>query len=315
MAKPRQSLTQSIGDSVVKKFIADPDSIQTELSPQSVSTKSIKLPKQQPRRYFDSGKMAQLVQSVQEHGILEPLLVRPIPSGGYELVAGERRLRAAQAAKLQEVPILVRVLDDWQALQVSLLENLQREDLNPVEETEGILQLLAIALDIDPQEVISLLHQSYNAKQRGKELNGNVTIQLKTVEETLAVVGRLNAESFRSNRLPLLSLPPDILDILRQGKLEYTKARAIAKLKDEQQRQLLVEEAVDQSLSLAQIKERLKELTKVVPREATVSDRLASVSKRLKGKKLADSRKQKRLEKLLQELESLVEDSFESNES
>jgi ParB family chromosome partitioning protein len=308
MAKSRQSLTQSIGDSVVKKFIADPDSVQANLSPQTISIKSIKLPKQQPRRYFDAAKMAQLVQSVQEHGVLEPLLVRPIAKGSYELVAGERRLRAAQTAKLQEVPVVVRELDDKQALQVALLENLQREDLNPVEETEGILQLLAIALDTNPQEVIALLHQSYNAKQRGKELNDNVTIQLKKVEDTLAVVGRFNAESFRSNRLPLLNLPPDILEVLRQGKLEYTKARAIAKLKDEQQRQLLLEEAVDQNLSLAEIKERLKELTKAVPREATVSDRLVMMSKKLKGKKLPDSRKQKRLEKLLQELEVLIED-------
>jgi ParB family chromosome partitioning protein len=308
MAKSRQSLAQSIGDSVVKKFIADPDSVQADLPPQSVPIKSIKLPKQQPRRYFDSAKMAQLVQSVQEHGVLEPLLVRPITKGGYELVAGERRLRAAQTAKLQEVPVVIRELDDRQALQVSLLENLQREDLNPVEETEGVLELLAIALDTEPQEVISLLHQSYNAKQRGKELNDNVTIQLKKVENTLAVVGRFNAESFRSNRLPLLNLPPDILEVLHQGKLEYTKARAIAKLKDEQKRQLLLHEVVDQNLSLAQIKERIKELTEAVSREPTASDRLVLMSKKLKIKKLPDSRKQKRLEKLLQELESLIED-------
>lgn len=308
MAKSRQSLAQSIGDSVVKKFIADPDSVQADLSPQSISIKSIKLPKQQPRRYFDSAKMAQLVQSVQKHGVLEPLLVRPITKGGYELVAGERRLRAAQTAKLQEVPVVVRELDDRQALQVALLENLQREDLNPLEETEGILQLLAIALDTDPQEVISLLHQSYNAKQRGKELNDNVTIQLGKVEDTLAVVGRLNAESFRSNRLPLLNLPLDILEVLRQGKLEYTKARAIAKLRDQQQRQLLLQEAIAQNLSLVQIKERLKALTEVASSEPTVSDRLVTMSKKLKGKKLPDSRKQKRLEKLLQELEALIED-------
>jgi ParB family chromosome partitioning protein len=251
--------------------------------------------------------MAQLVQSVQEHGVLEPLLVRPITEGSYELVAGERRLRAAQTAKLQEVPVVVRELDDRQALQVALLENLQREDLKPVEETEGILQLLAIALDTDSQEIISLLHQSYNAKQRGKKLNDNVTIQLKKVEDTLAVVGRLNAESFRSNRLPLLNLPPDILEVLRQGKLEYTKARAIAKLKDEQQRQLLLQEAVDQNLPLAQIKERIKALTEPTSSEPTVSDRLVMMSKKLKGKTLPDARKQKRLEKLLQELESLIE--------
>ena len=179
MASSRKSLAQSIGDSVIKKFIADPNSLEPVSSSQSVAIDCIELPQQQPRRYFNSEKMAQLVQSVKEHGILEPLLVRPLPNGKYELVAGERRLRAAHTAKFAEVPVVVRELDDQQALQVALLENLQREDLNPVEETEGILQLLAISLNNTSDEVVSLLHQSYNAKQRGRELNDNVTIQLK----------------------------------------------------------------------------------------------------------------------------------------
>lgn len=309
MASSRKSLAQSIGDSVIKKFIADPNSLEPVSSSQAVAIDRIELPQQQPRRYFNSEKMAQLVQSVKEHGILEPLLVRPLPNGKYELVAGERRLRAAQTANFAEVPIVVRELDDQQVLQVALLENLQREDLNPVEETEGILQLLAIALNITSDEVASLLHQSYNAKQRGRELNGNVTIQLKKVEEVLAIVGRFNAESFRSNRLPLLNLPPDVLQMLRQGKLEYTKARAIARLKDEAQRKVLIQDAIKQNLSLSQIKERIKSVTPVASTPPTASDRLALVSQKLKGRKLAeDPKKQKRLEKLLQELESLVEE-------
>lgn len=307
MASSRKSLAQSIGDSVIKKFIADPNSLEPVSSSQAVAIDCIELPQQQPRRYFNSEKMAQLVQSVKEHGILEPLLVRPLPNGKYELVAGERRLRAAQTANFAEVPIVVRELDDQQALQVALLENLQREDLSPVEETEGILQLLAIALNTTSDEVVSLLHQSYNAKQRGRELNSNVTIQIKKVEETLAVVGRFNAESFRSNRLPLLNLPADVLQVLRQGKLEYTKARAIARLKDEAQRKDLIQEAIKQNLSLSQIKERIKSLTLVASTPPTASDRLALVSQKLKGNKLVEEpKKQKRLEKLLQELEALV---------
>ena len=98
----------------------------------------IQLPRKQPRRWFDPEKMAHLVKSIQEHGILEPLLVRPLPNGALELVAGERRFRAAQEVGLSEIPIVVKELDDRQALQVALLENLQREDLNPIEETEGI---------------------------------------------------------------------------------------------------------------------------------------------------------------------------------
>jgi ParB family chromosome partitioning protein len=307
MASSRKSLAQSIGDSVIKKFIADPNSVDPMQLHQTVAIDQIELPHYQPRRYFNLEKMAHLVQSVKEHGILEPLLVRPLPNGKYELVAGERRLRAAQTAKFAEVPIVVRDLDDRQSLQVALLENLQREDLNPVEETEGILQLLMLTLDASSDQVVSLLHQAYNAKQRGRELNGNVTIQLKKVEEVLATVGRFNAESFRSNRLPLLSLPPDVLEVLRQGKLEYTKARSIARLKDEQMRQDLLQEAIAQNLSLTQIKARIKDWSSSVANEPTLSDRLVSVSRKVK-RGLDDPKKQKRLEKLLQELELLVED-------
>lgn len=307
MARSRKSLSQSIGDSVIKKFIADPNSLEPVSFSQAVAIDQIELPQQQSRRYFNAEKMAQLVQSVKEHGILEPLLVRPLPNGKYELVAGERRLRAAQTANFAEVPIVVRELDDQQALQVALLENLQREDLNPVEETEGILQLLAIALNTTSDKVVSLLHQSYNAKQRGRELNDKAISQLKQVEEVLATVGRFNAESLRSNRLPLLNLPVDVLKVLRQGKLEYTKARVIARLKDQAQRKALIQDAIKQNLSLSQIRERIKSRTPVPPTPPTASDRLALVSQKLKSNKLMnDPKKQKRLEKLLQELESLV---------
>ncbi|HEY9876823.1 MAG TPA: ParB/RepB/Spo0J family partition protein [Leptolyngbyaceae cyanobacterium] len=306
MGKPRQSLAQSLTPSIAQKFIADPDSAVTT---QTAGIDQIKLPHSQPRRYFGSEKMTQLIQSVQEHGILEPLLVRPLPSGDYELVAGERRLRAAQSAGLNEVPIVVREFDDQQALQVSLLENLQREDLNPVEETEGILQLLEIALGVETSDVAGLLHQAHNAKQRGQELNHNVIVQLQKVEEVLSVVGRFSADSFRANRLPLLKLPTDILEALRQGKLEYTKARAIARVKDEEQRHALLQETIEQNLSLAQIKERVKAATPAPISEPTLSARLVLVSRRLKGKPLSeDPKKRKRIEKLLQELELLVEE-------
>ncbi len=128
-----------------------------------IPIEKIQLPSQQPRRYFDSDKLEQLTQSVKEHGILEPLLVRLLPDNKYELVAGERRYRAATAAELVEVPVVVKQLTDSEALQLALVENLQREDLNPVEETEGILQLLSLQLEIETTEVVSLLYQMQNA--------------------------------------------------------------------------------------------------------------------------------------------------------
>ncbi|WP_414573706.1 ParB/RepB/Spo0J family partition protein [Nostoc sp. CCY 9925] len=115
----------------------------------------IQLPNKQPRRYFNPEKFAQLIQSVKEHGILEPLLVRPLDNENYELVAGERRLKAASVVGLNEVPVVSLDLDDQQALQVALIENLQREELNPVEETEAILELLLLSLQMSANEVIS----------------------------------------------------------------------------------------------------------------------------------------------------------------
>jgi ParB family chromosome partitioning protein len=221
-------------------------SMDVESPTATVNIDKIRLPAQQPRRYFDPEKLNQLVQSVKEHGILQPLLVRAV-NGEYELVAGERRLRAAKEAGLTEVPIITKELSDIQTLQIALLENLQREDLNPVEETEGILELLSIELDVNSGEVISILNQVANAKKRGLELTENVSRQLEIIESVLSGVGRFSAESFRTSRLPLLNLPDDVLEVLRQGKIEYTKARAIAKVKDEGERRELLDKVINEN--------------------------------------------------------------------
>lgn len=277
----------------------------------TIPISKILLSKQQPRRYFDPEKLAQLTQSVREHGILEPLLVRPA-GDRYELIAGERRYRAAKAVGLEEVPVVVREFDDRQALQVALIENLQRDDLNPVEETEGILQLLAIDLDATTDEVVSILNQAANAKKRGLELTDNVIRQLKAIESVLSAMGRFSAESFRVNRLPLLNLPADVLEALRQGKLEFTKARAIARVKDGDQRERLLKQAISENLPLSEIKERIKDIKPEVelsPEKVAVQ-RLGEIGKRLQKSDLwNDRRKRDRITKLLDELDKLTNPS------
>src|SRR4028119_1324154 len=172
----------------------------------AVAVTAIRLPPQQPRRYFDPDKLEQLVLSIKEHGILEPLLVRPRPGGEDELVAGERRYRAAQKLGLAEVPVVIRKLTDEEALALALIENLHREDLNPVEETEAILQLLALKLRIDVSEVSSLLYRMQNA------VAGKITDNVigkkegEVVKEVFAGLGLMEWESFTANRLPLLRL-------------------------------------------------------------------------------------------------------------
>ena len=303
MASKRPQVPQMRG--VTDLFNLGAEEVQ---SSSTVSINKILLSKQQPRRYFDPEKLVQLTQSVKEHGILEPLLVRPAGTS-YELIAGERRYRAAQALGLTEVPVVIREFDDRQALQVALIENLQRDDLNPLEETEGILQLLAIDLNATTGEVMSVLNQAANAKKRGIELTDNVIRQLEAIQLLLSTVGRFNAESFRVNRLPLLNLPDEVLEALREGKLEFTKARTIARVKDEEQRSKLLKQAIAKNLSLNEIKAAIKELkpdSETTP-EKILIERLGEISKRLrKDETWGDRKKRDRITKLLDELDKLT---------
>lgn len=268
------------------------------------------LPQKQPRRYFDRQAMEELVESIRQYGILQPLLVRPKANNKYELVAGERRYRAAISVGLEEIPVVIRELGDEEALQLAILENLQREDLNPIEETEGILQLLALKINATPESVIVLLNQAAHPERNSVD-NVIHSEKWQLVAEVFAAVGKFSPESFRTNRLPLLNLPNEVLDALRQGTIAYTKARAIARVKNESQRQALLESAIKENLSLAQIKERITNTTTVSAVNSNESRSLKSRAKaayRLveKSKVWEDPKKQKRLEKLIAEMESLV---------
>ncbi|PSB35631.1 ParB/RepB/Spo0J family partition protein [Stenomitos frigidus] len=268
---------------------------------------SICLPAQQPRRYFDPEKLEQLTLSVKEHGILEPVLVRPVEGkpDQYELVAGERRYRAAQQLKLTEIPVVIRHLSDTEALQLALVENLQREDLNPVEETEGILQLLSIQLNRAVSDLPPLLHRlQHERKKSANNVVGNSEIE--AIESVFTGLGLMSWESFVNHRLPLLNLPDNVLEALRQGKLAYTKAQTISRVKDETQRQVLLQSAIKEDLSLSQIRERIKalqpEADKTSPK-ATVE----SLSRRVIQAKLwEDPKKWKQAQALLIKLEALI---------
>lgn len=276
---------------------------------QTIAITDIHLPQQQPRRYFSPQAMESLITSVEEHGILQPLLVRPLELGnGYELVAGERRYRAAQTLGLVEIPVVIRELTERDAIQVGLLENLQREDLNPIEETEALLQLLCMSLTSSKEEIITLLNQVAHIKKQGGELTNNVIrTQWEKIEQVFKVVGKLTPDSFRSNRLPLLNLPSNILEALRQGQIEYTKARIIAQLRDGGQRKELLEETIKANLSVIEIREWVKSL-KLTQSKDTLAERVKSTYQRIKQAKIwEDPKKRKHLEKLLEQIEKLID--------
>ena len=285
---------------------------------------SICLRAQQPRRYFDPEKLEQLILSVKEHGILEPVLVRPVEGkpDQYELVAGERRYRAAQQLELTEIPVVIRELTDTEALQLALIENLQREDLNPLEETEGILQLLSIRLDRDVADLPPLLHRLQHERKKAsnnvvgssktadRKSSNNVvgSPEIEAIESVFAGLGLMSWESFVNHRLPLLNLPANVLEALSQGRLAYTKAQTIARVKDEAQRQALLESTIKEDLSLNQIRERIKTL-QPKPDEASPKATVESLSRRvIRAKLWEDPKKWKQVQALLVKLEVLISD-------
>ncbi len=279
-------------------------------APTLLSLGHIVLPKKQPRRFFAQPAMASLVESIRTYGILQPLLVRPTSDNQYELVAGERRYRAAIELDMSAVPVHIQHLDDQSAAQVALLENLQREDLNPVEETEAILELLSTHLDCSHEEITSLLNLAANLKKQGEEITDNVVRrQWEQVVRIFEVIGKLTPESFRSHRLPLLSLPGDVLDALREGKLEYTKARALATVKDEDERLDLLNTALTEDLSIREIKRLISGARPAEqPTNSELPQRMKEVYRQLKQAKVWENpKKLPRLEKLLNQMEALLE--------
>ena len=154
--------------------------------------------REQPRKTFDDEALAELAASIEKHGVLQPIVVRPVPVGGYKIVAGERRWRAARLAGLKDIPAVVREISDAEAMELALIENLQREDLDPVEEALGYRQLM-------------------------EKCNYTQETAAKTIGKSRSAV---------ANSLRLLKLPPEALEFLRKGVLTAGHAKAILGIED-----------------------------------------------------------------------------------
>lgn len=303
----QNSLTSKVNLLLGMNEVHSPNSSQ-----QLISIDSIIVSEYQPRQYFDENKLNKLAVSILKHGILEPLIVRKIDNTKLELVAGGRRYLAAKKAKLTEVPVIILNLTNLEAQEIALIENLQREDLNPVEETEGILRLLSIRLEQTRTEVISLLYKMRN-EIKGNT-NRNVSANSKVSEiETIFEPLSISWKSFVETRLPLLKLPEDILSALRSGTIEYTKALAISRVKDVEERKRLLDLVLSNNLSLSEIKEHIKHLSSTSKEKDQMQQRWIEASKKLKSTKTwskldSDRSKQKKLERILSQLEKILED-------
>ena len=178
------------------------NSIEEIAAPSAVKLKimDIEPNRDQPRKIFDEDALAELADSIAKHGVIQPLLVRPMPDGSYQLVAGERRWRASRMAGLTEVPVVIKELSDDEAMALALIENLQREDLNAIEEAQGIKALM---------DTLSL-----------------------TQDEAAERVGK--SRPAVANALRLLKLPDSVIALVSDGKLSPGHARALLGFKDEQ---------------------------------------------------------------------------------
>ena len=175
--------------------------------------------RQQPRKEFNEEALTELADSISKHGILQPLLVRPLPDGGYQLVAGERRWRACRMAGVSEVPVVIKELTNSQVMELALIENLQREDLSIVEEAEGYKMLM----------------DDYNFTQ----------------DEISKSVGKSRPSI--TNALRILKLPKEILSLLKENKITAGHARALLSFDNEEDMRKIAEAIVTNGLSVREV--------------------------------------------------------------
>ena len=180
----------------------------------------------QPRKHFDSEKLASLAESITAHGIIQPIVVRPF-NGTYQIVAGERRWRASKMAGLSEVPVIIVELDDAQTMQIALIENLQRVDLNPLEEADGYNELI----------------EKFSMRQ----------------EDVAKKVGK--ARSSITNSLRLLTLPDIIKELVKEDKLSKGHCKVLLGLSDPIQMVQLAQKAVNNTLSVHALEKLIKSET------------------------------------------------------
>ena len=224
----------------------------------------------QPRREFDEEELQSLADSISVHGLIQPLTVREMPNGYYQIIAGERRWRAARLAGLSDVPVVVIEADDRKAMELALIENLQRQDLNVVEEAMGYQALI----------------QEYGLTQ----------------EEAAERVGK--SRSAVTNTLRLLTLSPEVLEKLKNGQLTAGHARAILSLKSEKKQQEAAQKIIALALSVRQAETLCKNMNKEKPvrQEITfavdyVAECEKSLSKHLgRGVKIVNGKRKGRFE-------------------
>ncbi len=211
------------------------EKISASASANTLRLSEIEPNKSQPRAEFDDEAIISLADSVRQYGVLQPILVRPLPTGGYQIVAGERRWRAARIAGLSEIPVLIKEMSDFETMQVALIENLQREDLNPIEEALGYEQLM----------------NKYNMTQ----------------EQVSQALGK--SRPAIANALRLLKLDEKTKELVKKGELSAGHAKALVGVEDLKLRRELIKKITADKLSVRQLEKIISNGEKNIDRKQT----------------------------------------------
>lgn len=233
MSKKQSGLGKGLGALMLENNVDDMVSTST------LPINEIIPNKEQPRKTFDEGALQELADSITVHGVLQPLLVRPLLSGGYQLIAGERRWRASRMAGLKEVPVIIRELSDSEAMEIAIIENLQREDLNPIEEAEG-LQALIDKCDY-------------------------------TQEQVAVSVGK--SRPAIANALRLLKLPEEIRQMTKEGEISAGHARALLTFDNQAIMYEVAKQIVTDKLTVRDVERLAKRPTKSADKKQNAKHR------------------------------------------
>lgn len=218
MAKKQSGLGKGLGALMLE------NNTDSMVSTDTLAINDIIPNKEQPRKTFDEAALQELADSIKQHGVLQPLLVRPLTTGGYQLVAGERRWRASRLAELKEVPVIIKELSDTETMEIAIIENLQREDLNPIEEAEG-LQALIDKCGFTQEEVATSVGKSRPAI---------------------------------TNALRLLRLPEEVRQMTKDGDISAGHARALLAFDNEPMMLECAKQIVDKKLTVRDVEKMAK---------------------------------------------------------
>lgn len=296
-------------------------------------------PKIKARAWINPVKVESISRSAKVHGIIQPILVVPLDEGNYELVYGQHRIEAIKLLGQKQVKAIAKNLTQSERLEIALIENLQREDQNPIDETLGILNLAMLKLECDESTARSCFNELFY-QHSGREKNTRVSTGANTTQEQLSVVEtildrfNITVKTFITHKLPLLECHEEIIQAIREGKIAYSKARVIDRVKSDKFRTKLLQCAISSNLSreilskiskienvrfanklLKQIElenltpeEIQKQIQEKQPVKSDLQKRYSKAISRLNKHQMIwqDKSKQKELEKLIARIEELT---------